>query len=83
MWGGVVGDDGMEGIVIGQGTALGEAYVEFQDYCRELSRRGVILAVCSKNDEANALGAVREPSRHGAQTQRYFLLRRQLVGQGQ
>ena len=55
LWGGVVGDDGVDGIVIGQGTALGEAYVQFQDYCRELSRRGVILAVCSKNDEANAL----------------------------
>jgi FkbH-like protein len=55
MWGGVIGDDGMEGIVLGQGSALGEAYVAFQDYARELSRRGVILAVCSKNDEANAL----------------------------
>ena len=55
IWGGVVGDDGVEGIVIGQGTALGEAFVQFQDYCRELSRRGVIFAVCSKNDEANAL----------------------------
>ncbi|HEY1931738.1 MAG TPA: HAD-IIIC family phosphatase [Acetobacteraceae bacterium] len=55
MWGGVIGDDGMEGIVLGQGSALGEAYVAFQDYVREQSRRGVILAVCSKNDEANAL----------------------------
>jgi FkbH-like protein len=55
LWGGVVGDDGLDGIVVGQGTASGEAYVAFQDYCRELSRRGVILAVCSKNDEANAL----------------------------
>ncbi|HJS86487.1 MAG TPA: HAD-IIIC family phosphatase [Acetobacteraceae bacterium] len=55
VWGGVVGDDGLEGIVIGQGSALGEAYAGFQDYCRELVRRGVILAVCSKNDEANAL----------------------------
>ncbi|MGA9868230.1 MAG: HAD-IIIC family phosphatase [Acetobacteraceae bacterium] len=55
VWGGVIGDDGMDGIVIGQGSPLGEAYVAFQDYCRELSRRGVILAVCSKNDEANAL----------------------------
>jgi FkbH-like protein len=55
MWGGVIGDDGMEGIALGQGSALGEAYVAFQDYARELSRRGVILAVCSKNDEANAL----------------------------
>ncbi|MGH7210439.1 MAG: HAD-IIIC family phosphatase, partial [Acetobacteraceae bacterium] len=40
---------------IGQGSPLGEAYVAFQDYCRELSRRGVIVAVCSKNDETNAL----------------------------
>ncbi|HVC60171.1 MAG TPA: HAD-IIIC family phosphatase [Acetobacteraceae bacterium] len=55
MWGGVIGDDGMEGIALGQGSALGEAYVTFQDYARELTRRGVILAVCSKNDEANAL----------------------------
>ena len=55
MWGGVVGDDGVEGLVLGQGSALGEAYVAFQEYVRELSRRGIILAVCSKNDEANAL----------------------------
>ncbi len=55
LWGGVIGDDGLEGIVIGQGSALGEAFVAFQEYARELSRRGIILAVCSKNDEANAL----------------------------
>jgi FkbH-like protein len=55
LWGGVVGDDGLEGLVIGQGSALGEAFVAFQEYARELSRRGVILAVCSKNDEANAV----------------------------
>lgn len=55
LWGGVIGDDGMEGIVLGQGSPLGEAYVAVQEYARELSRRGVILAVCSKNDEANAI----------------------------
>ncbi len=55
LWGGTVGDDGMAGLVLGQGSALGEAFVAFQDYARELSRRGVILAVCSKNDAANAL----------------------------
>ena len=61
LWGGVVGDDGVEGIVLGQGSAGGEAYVAFQHHVRELGRRGVILAVCSKNDEANA----REPfARH-------------------
>jgi FkbH-like protein len=55
LWGGVVGDDGLDGLVLGQGSALGEAYVAFQCYARELSRRGVILAVCSKNDHANAI----------------------------
>ena len=55
LWGGVIGDDGLEGIALGQGSPLGEAYTAFQDYARELTRRGVILAVCSKNDEANAL----------------------------
>jgi FkbH-like protein len=55
LWGGVIGDDGMEGIALGQGSALGEGYTAFQEYARDLSRRGVILAVCSKNDEANAL----------------------------
>jgi FkbH-like protein len=55
VWGGVIGDDGLEGIALGQGSPLGEAYTAFQEYVRELGRRGVILAVCSKNDEANAL----------------------------
>jgi FkbH-like protein len=55
VWGGVIGDDGLEGITLGQGSPLGEAYTAFQEYVRELGRRGVILAVCSKNDESNAL----------------------------
>jgi FkbH-like protein len=55
IWGGVVGDDGVEGLVLGQGSPLGEAFADFQHYARELSRRGVILAVVSKNDEKNAL----------------------------
>jgi FkbH-like protein len=55
LWGGVVGDDGVEGIALGQGSAEGEAFVAFQSYARDLAARGVILAVCSKNDEVNAL----------------------------
>ncbi len=55
LWGGVIGDDGLEGIVLGQGSALGEAFLAVQQYAREQARRGVILAVCSKNDEDNAL----------------------------
>lgn len=55
LWGGVIGDDGLQGIVLGQGSAAGEAFLELQDYAKGLTSRGVILAVCSKNDEANAL----------------------------
>ena len=54
LWGGVVGDDGIEGIVLGQGNAAGEAYIDFQRYLQRLSSRGIILAVCSKNDAAIA-----------------------------
>jgi FkbH-like protein len=57
LWGGVIGDDGLGGISIGQGSALGEAHLAFQQYALDLSHRGVILAVCSKNDEAVALEA--------------------------
>jgi FkbH-like protein len=55
LWGGVIGDDGLEGIVLGQGTAAGEAHLALQRYAKRLSERGIILAVCSKNDEVNAL----------------------------
>jgi FkbH-like protein len=55
LWGGVIGDDGLGGIVLGQGSAVGEAYVAFQKYILGLSERGILLAVCSKNDETNAL----------------------------
>jgi FkbH-like protein len=54
IWGGVIGDDGLEGIKLGQGSAIGEAHVELQRYALELRDRGVILSICSKNDEANA-----------------------------
>ena len=51
IWGGVIGDDGPDNIRIGKGTAEGEAYTAFQEYCVQLRERGVILAVCSKNSE--------------------------------
>jgi FkbH-like protein len=57
LWGGVIGDDGRDGIRLGQGSAAGEAFLAFQQYCRMLAQRGVILAVCSKNDERIALEA--------------------------
>ena len=57
IWGGVIGDDGIDGIELGQGSALGEGYSALQSYVRNLGRRGIILAVCSKNTEAIAVQA--------------------------
>ena len=53
-WGGVIGDDGLHGIYIGTETAIAESYTAFQKYTKELKNRGIILAVCSKNDFVNA-----------------------------
>lgn len=53
LWGGVIGDDGLGGIRLGQGPE-GEAFVDFQHAIKALADRGVILAVCSKNDPDNA-----------------------------
>jgi FkbH-like protein len=54
LWGGVIGDDGVEGIVIGSGSPAGEAFEDWQRYIKGLGERGVILAICSKNDPAMA-----------------------------
>jgi FkbH-like protein len=51
LWGGVIGDDGHENIRIGRETPEAEAYTAFQEYCLALRERGVLLAVCSKNEE--------------------------------
>ncbi len=50
IWGGVVGDVGMPGLELGPETPEGEAYTSFQNYVKALSRRGVVLALCSKNN---------------------------------
>jgi FkbH-like protein len=55
LWGGVIGDDGLDGILLGQGNALGEAFSAIQRVALDLRNRGVVLAVCSKNDMENAL----------------------------
>jgi len=60
LWGGVIGDDGLEGIVIGEGSAAGEAHLALQRYAKQLKERGVILAVCSKNDAKTAEAAFHE-----------------------
>jgi FkbH-like protein len=53
LWGGVIGEDGLNGICLGGGPE-GEAFVAFQRYLKALHDRGVILAVCSKNEETDA-----------------------------
>ncbi len=59
LWGGIVGEEGADGIAIGQGPE-GEAYAAFQDYLVALRQRGVVLAVASKNDAQ----AARQPFEH-------------------
>jgi len=53
-WGGIIGDDGLDGIHIGTETAIAESYTSFQKYVKELKDRGITLSVCSKNDFKNA-----------------------------
>jgi FkbH-like protein len=60
IWGGVIGDDGIEGIQVGQGHPRGEAFLAVQRAALELRDRGIILAVCSKNDDAVARAAFRD-----------------------
>jgi FkbH-like protein len=54
VWGGVIGDDGMDGIVLGQGDATGEAHLQVQRTALMLRERGVVLAVSSKNEDTIA-----------------------------
>ena len=59
LWGGTIGDDGLSGITLGAGDPTGEAFIDVQRTVLELRRRGIVLAVSSKNDDAIA----REPFR--------------------
>lgn len=54
VWGGVVGDDGWENIQVGHGLGIGKAFTEFQQWVKKLKNRGIIICVCSKNDEDKA-----------------------------
>lgn len=61
LWGGVVGDDGADGIKIGKDLPSGQVYTEFQEYVKLHKDIGVLLTVCSKNDEENALAGLNHP----------------------
>jgi FkbH-like protein len=61
LWGGVIGDDGVDKIKIGKETPMAEAYTGFQEYCLSLRDRGILLAVCSKNTEEIAKQGFEHP----------------------
>ncbi len=54
VWGGVIGDDGIEGIQLGHGLGIGKAFTEFQMWIKKLKQRGIIICVASKNNEETA-----------------------------
>jgi FkbH-like protein len=60
LWGGIVGDVGWENLRLGGTDGTGEAFVDFQKGLKDLTRRGVVLAIVSKNDEGVALEAIRK-----------------------
>ncbi len=61
LWGGVVGDDGVDGIEIGQENGVSQSYYEFQSYIKQLKSLGIILTICSKNDHENAIAGLNHP----------------------
>ncbi len=62
IWGGAIGDDGLEGIRLGQGSAMGESFLSVQQCALALRERGIVLAVCSKNNDDVARRPFREHS---------------------
>ena len=58
LWGGIVGDDGVENLELGNETSMGQAYIEFQEYIREHKQLGILLNIVSKNEEENALAGL-------------------------
>ena len=54
VWGGIIGDDGLEGIQLGHGFGIGKAFTEFQMWIKKLKQRGIIICIASKNNEETA-----------------------------
>jgi HAD-superfamily phosphatase, subfamily IIIC/FkbH-like domain len=61
LWGGVIGDEGVDNIVLGPEEAEGQAYSEFQLYLKKLKQLGIILNIDSKNDYDNAVSGLNHP----------------------
>ncbi len=62
LWGGVIGEDGLEGIKIGPEESEGEAFSEFQKYIKAHKQMGILLAVDSKNERKNAIAGLSHPN---------------------
>jgi len=61
LWGGIVGDDGVDNLTLGNETSMGQAYTEFQEYLKGLKAQGILLNVISKNEEDAALAGIDHP----------------------
>lgn len=61
LWGGVIGDDGVENLELGQETSMGQAYTEFQQYLKEMGQLGILLNIVSKNEHDNAITGLGHP----------------------
>ena len=61
LWGGVIGDDGVDNIEIGQETSVAQAYSEFQEYIKLHKQLGILLTVNSKNERENVLAGMSRP----------------------
>ena len=61
LWGGIVGEDGVDNLELGQETATGQAYMDFQQYVKELQKQGILLTIISKNDLENAMTGLKHP----------------------
>lgn len=64
LWGGIIGDDGVENVLIGMDSPKGEAYLAFHKAVRPLLSRGIAFAVCSKNNEDIARAGLRRAAMH-------------------
>ncbi len=62
LWGGIVGDDGVDNLILGPEVPAGQAYIDFQKYIKEHQKRGLILSIASKNEEENALAGLKHPN---------------------
>lgn len=61
LWGGIVGDDGVEHLIIGKETSDGQVYTEFQEYLKEYKSLGILLNINSKNEMENAIAGLEHP----------------------